>query len=531
MERFIKFIAGLFVFTIGLNLVVFGFILDSILGSFIGVLIMAVVLVLSFKYLKSLTKKQIIQGWRIGKGTDITNPDHPVNLVVTIPTKALSLGFLGVGAPGSGKTVSLGVGYLQHLNRSIPEQGWSIIDGKGDIDYYLDLARAGVKPDYFLSSELPGSNTINLMDGEPLDVTDRCTRFLIPTTESTTFYSDEQKATLFKIIPLLKYLGPAVSLRDLYTVLTVNEAQIELLQLAKAAGVDETVLNLARSWFDLDYEDRVSLNKGLINRLYVFVAGAHTDRFNAYQPDINISECMAKGKSIFFHLPFSDFAVSTAVAIVEVFGIEAKNRQLTGPDLASGYPLLFEDYGGFFHSNFGPISSRCRSAKMPLNFTFQSMAHLQKVDSTFMDEIDDTVQSKIFFRVMGSKTAAFAVQLLGEYETRELGQSRHGDRDGMSVQHVRNERITEQNMRELNEGEAYVSTLIKDKQGNNKNPLYKVQFNQPELDPSLVISLPDTVSHNDGDGLGLWAKYMTPSKLKAIHSKINEQMAGEATAL
>lgn len=460
-------------------------------------------------------------GWRLGPGNEISNPDRPrrVNPVV-IPESALALGFMAIGNPGSGKTVSVGVGYLQYKKKAFPQNGYAVIDGKGDIDYYSSLVRAGCKPDHFISSELDGSESMNILEGEAHDAADLCSRFLIGETKSTSFYSDEQKATLMKIIPIMKFVDNA-HLRDLYAVITVNEAAMELLQRAKAAGIGLDTLSLARQFFDLDIDQRLALNKGLLNRLYPFIAGERADRYNVYQPDVSIARCMAKGESIFFHLPLSEVSVQVAIATVETFGVEARRRQLSGNVDATHFPLLFEDYGGFFHHNFGPISSRCRSAKMPLNFTFQSVAHLETVDNVFVHEMEDNIQTKIFLRVAGRRTAAFAVEVLDKYETIETSRSESGDRSSKTMTAKSADIIRTRDLRELNPGEAYVSTILKagDK---TRNPLYKCQFPSPVLDMTVDAALPTARRHEEGHGLGLWTKYMNTARAAVIQSQINE---------
>lgn len=468
-------------------------------------------------------------GWLIGQGIELTNPSKPRKSTVLLQQKALNLGFLGIGSPGSGKTVSLGVGYIQHLRRSDPERGWCIIDGKGDIDYYLSLVKADARPAHFISSELPGSDSINLFAGEPMDVVDRCMRFLIPTTFSTTFYSDEQRTALMTVVPLMKKLGQPSHLRDFYTVLTVEDAAMELLSLAKAApGVLETDLELAKQWFAIDFEERFRLNKGLINRLSVFCVGEHNDRFNVYHPDVDINDCMLNGKSLFLHLPYSEFSKDIAIAVVEMFGVEARRRQLAGPERFQSYPLMFEDYGGFFHENFGPISSRCRSARMPLSFTFQSMSQVQRVGEAFKGELDDNLPTKIVFRVMGLSTSGFAVELLGDFETREVSSSEMGHRDGSNMHHERKDRISVRELRELSPGEAYVSTLLYKSNRQVVNPLYRVQFPETELDNSINAQLPAARRHGEGEGLGLWSKYMSPSRLRDIQRQVHQEMVEAA---
>jgi hypothetical protein len=183
---------------------------------------------------------------------------------------------------------------------------------------------------------------------------------------------DEQRAVLARVVPLLRQLPVATNLRDLYVTLCVEDAARELLHQAQAAGADPVSLSLARQWLSIPSKDRVKNIDGLLNRLFVFVSGPYADRLNAYQPDIDIGQVVTSGQSLYLHLPLTNFAKDVAIALVETFGVEARKRQLGGTEGLPSFPLIFDDWGAFFHPGFGPFSARCRSAQMPLNFGFQS---------------------------------------------------------------------------------------------------------------------------------------------------------------
>ena len=184
------------------------------------------------------------------------------------------------------------------------------------------------------------------------------------------------------------------------------------------------------------------------------------------------------------------------------------------------YPQLFDDWGAFFHIGFGPYSARCRSAGMPLSFGFQSRAQLGAVGSSFADELDDTIATKIILRVQGDATSQYAVRLLGQYETHDVGTSESSINDGSSgtnLRYMQRARIEPRQLRELQAGEAYISTLAihDDKMS---NPLWKLRLPLPAFPGWQNISMPSAREHKEGEGLSLWTRYMNPAKLAEIHA-------------
>ncbi|MCF6281745.1 MAG: hypothetical protein L3J28_05950 [Candidatus Polarisedimenticolaceae bacterium] len=91
--------------------------------------------------------------------------------------------------------------------------------------------------------------------------------------------------------------------------------------MAKASpDCDVAALSLYQEWVNSDeHAKRVSALQGLLNRLFIFVYGSHTDRLNSYQPDIDVETIVRGGKSVYFHLPLTDYTRSVAIALVEMF--------------------------------------------------------------------------------------------------------------------------------------------------------------------------------------------------------------------
>ena len=474
-------------------------------------------------------------GWYLGPAVEITNPEQPEQIKAAyIPPKALNLGMLMIGGPGSGKTIA-SLGYIKSIPGWSPGSGWVYFEGKGDTDIYRMCVAMGSAPDHFFSSELPGSDTINLFAGAAQDVIDRLCKVLIGETSSTSFYSDEQRAVLARVIPLLRALPDPTNLRDLYVALSVEDAGLELLRRAKDAGANAVDIEMARSWFVQPMKDRLKNVSGLLNRLFIFVNGPYADRLNAYQPDIDIADAVSRNESIYLHLPLTAFAKDVAIAIIETFGVVARTRQLAGTENATPYPQLFDDWGAFFHPGFGPYAARCRSAAMSLSFGFQSRAQLDDVNPNFADNLDDNIASKVILRVQGNATAEFAVKLLGQYDTLDVGtgDSSAGESgsNSNSLRYVKKDRIEPRMLRELKAGEAFVSTL-QEVDGEMKNPHWKLRVPMPKVEGWQLVPMPAPKKHEEGRGLGFWNRYMNPAALAAIHENIQaEAIANEKASV
>ncbi len=470
-----------------------------------------------FIFFLFFAKKRIssADGWQLGRAVDLSTPDKETIENAVITRKAINLGILALGGPGSGKTESIALSLFYSLPSALPNCGLGFFEGKGDIDIYKKACACGRKPDHFFSTELPGSGSVNLMEGDVLDVEDRLTRILIGETTSTTFYSDLQRSVLKFTIPIIKGLGEPVSLRDLYVLLTNASAQSEVLLRARDSDIDQTVVSMYEEWLSVKFEDRLAELKGLLNRLMEYCLGSINDRINAYYPTISIPDVIVNNQFIYFHLPLSEYTRNVAIALVEMFGVEARRRQLAGPEQYNMFPLLMDDWGAFFHSNFGPFSARCRSALMPLIFSFQSTAQVKSVSENFANELDDNLATKIILRVNGEDTAKFAINLLGEEKTFQVGTSELGDRDGTSLGMANNYIITSRDLRELNPGECYISTILSEGK-KTKNPLWKLRIPRaPYTDEELgKITMPEPIVIDNSGGLNLWGKYMDPQSLK-----------------
>jgi hypothetical protein len=519
----VKWVALIVAGTLILDGLIYGLLRPEALVVSVGLLA-----VLGVTVIRARRTADAVVGWSLGPGLRMTDPDRPERVAdVVLPLKALSLGVLGIGSPGSGKTESLLIGLLKYLSTLQPHTGWAAFDGKGQVDVYQKTVAAGCAPDAFFSTELPHSASMNLMAGNPEDVTDRLSKVLIGDAASTTYYADEQRSVLLIIVPLITNLGLRVNLRDLYVALSVEAAAAELLLLAQEQGVDEHILKSARAWYQLDFGSRLNNIKGMLNRLFVFVSGPYTDRINDYVPDLSLEAAVAEGQRLYFHLPESRFSKDVAIMIIEQLAGIAKRRQQGDLETVGLYPLVFDDWGALFHPGFKPFSARCRSAKMPLSFMFQSRAQLQDVSHTYETELDDNIATKVLFRINGQQTAEFACRLSGTFETREVSTSILGDRDGTSLSVREVPRLSPADFKALDPGQGFLSTLLQTDAG-TEHALYKVRFPRVSMPGWSRVTLPGSthtpVDYAD-DGLNLWARYMTPEALRQHRHQRTEAAA------
>lgn len=469
--------------------------------------------------------------WSLGTGFDISDPAQAKKQPARFSLKTILQGILCIGQSGSGKTESFALGFIHYVRRL--GYAMAYFDGKGDIDIIQKYTSLVGAPDYLFSTELEHSHTLNLLAGKPADVVDRLVPVLIGSTTSTTYYADNQYAALSRVVPVLLSLDEPANLRDLYVVLALEDAGRDMLRRAKSCGADPEQIELAAHWYDSDAGERFRNISGMLTRMFPYVAGPTSDRLNAYNPDIDISRAVNAGENLYFHLPYTHYSVAVSQAIQEMFAVEARRRQLAGGSDAHFYPLLFDDWGKFVYDGFSPFMARCRSAKMPASFSFQSVGQLREVGRNFLDEIDDLAATKVFLRVQGAATAHYAAGVFGEAEAIDISvsQSRHHQSNNLHTRAAA--RVSEDDLRHLTDGEAFVSTPIKGDDSHH-HALWRVRF--PYLAAGLA-PLPTIDTVRSDTGLNFWTRYLNPKGLQALQSQAREQAdkkqteQGDAVAL
>ena len=468
-------------------------------------------------------------GWDIGPGLDIENPDQPKKVHVVLEDKALNLGLLAIGGPGSGKTI-MALGSL-HYYTTQRGGGWCYWEGKGDLDIYQKCVACGAAPDKFFSCELPHSDTVNVFAGPVENVIERLSRTLI--SDESEYYGNAQRSALRKVVPLLKSLDVPTTLQDLYVVLRIPAASLYVMNKAKEQGVDNHVIESARLFFEIDEKERMNQINGLLNRMDVFVTGQIADRINAYQPTLDLQEAATQGWKVYLHMPYTRLAKDVATMLTESVGVIATRRQLY-ETARQPWPQVFDDWGAFFYDNFGPITARCRSAGMPISFLFQSRGQTDRVEAgrIFTTEVTDNIGGMVILRINGQDTAEWAANQFGRYETAELSRTENTSYEGNNLTMKEAPRVKSDTLRDLDAGEAYINCLVTGAAGRIDNKRYLTRFPMLDFKDSDSVKWPviATIKNNDCEGLHLWRDFMDKDRLKELKKQIVEKELEKSSA-
>ncbi len=462
------------------------------------------------------------EGWELGEGLDIENPDRPKKVNVVLEDEALNLGLLFIGGPKSGKSIAA-IGCLQYLCTE-RKGGWCYWDGKGDLEIYQQTVACGAEPDRFFSSELENSDTTNVFSGETENVIDRITRAMI--SDDSEYYGNAQRSTLRKIVPLLKALDMPTALTDLYVFLLRDDAAMYVMNLAQQQGVKPSIIESARLYLAIEEKDRKDQINGLLNRMDLFVGGRIGERLNAYAPTLDLMEASKQGQKIYLHLPDSQLARDVATMLTEEIGEIAKQRQLYETN-RTPWPQIYDDWGSFFYDNFGPITARCRSAKMPVSFLFQSRGQTDRVEGgrVFTTEITDNIGGLVILRINGEDSAEWAANQFGKFDTHELARTDSTQYEGNNLTTIEKPRVRSDGLRNMNAGEAYINCLITGEKGKVANKRYKARFPLPDFTGANDVSWPVINVHNNDDqpGLHLWRDFMNKERLRDLKKKVAEE--------
>ncbi|EAR07571.1 TraM recognition domain-containing protein [Reinekea blandensis] len=505
-------------------------------GTFASLLLAFFLFYLAVTSGSEMTDTSQMIGAHMGVAEDLENPTKGKTRKFMLQDKVMNLGLLIVGAPGAGKTFAM-VYLIYYLVVVQPRQyaeakqgkrrfwqkkksleikpaGYLYNEGKGDLDIYRYLKAAGAEPDLFFSSELPHSETMNMFAGDMLDAIDRWDRILIDQ-NGNPYYIGAQRKALKAAIPLLKEIGrlsgKAVTLRDLFVLFRHREAPIAALDLARSLQVSPNVISIADDFFSEDYDKRQELIDGMLNRLFVFVYGDHTNRINATSPTINLEFAVENSLKVYNHLPLSQYAKDLAFVICEELATIARKRQSSSEDRHS-YNLFMDDWGGFFYEGFGTVTSRVRAVNMPIHFAFQSKGQMDTIDPSFANIIDDTVSTKVFLRIAGLATRKWASEMMGTYEdvSYNVSDKAEDGLDGSNMGVMERPRVRPEDFRRLHDGQAIIQTLLKKDKGLIEALDVKVRFPlAPENEDAKAIGWPIIEPTEQAPGLGYWDEYMS----------------------
>ncbi len=482
--------------------------------------------VIARKTKKSVEKLVAVEGLDLGMGEDIENPDNPSVVRVFLEKSAIYLGFLFVGGPGSGKSIAA-IRLLLYFTE-VAKHGWIYFEGKGDLDIYQKNVACGNSPDKFFSTELESTDTTNITSGKAEDVIELLTKTLIRTENE--FYKNEQSAALSDVVYLLKSLDIPVNLRDIYVTLKVDGAGDHVMALAKEKGARQDIIETARQFFDQEPEKRNEYIKGLLTNMGRFVTGDIADRLNEYNPTLDLEIAAKENQKVYMHMPLTEVAKSVATMFTEQLGVIAKNRQLY-QKVRTPWPINFDDWGAFFYEGFGPITARCRSAKMPCSFFFQSKGQTDKVEAghVFTTEILDNIGGLIGLKVNGIFTAELVSKQFGMYETTEL--SANSQRSGENVNVAEKPRVRADKMKDLDSGECYIDTVVTGSGGRSQNRRFKARFPMPDFPNADNIEWPvieEQKIKNRVVGLNLWEEFMNRDRVAKLEEEVVAESIGSA---
>ncbi|MBL4706770.1 MAG: TraM recognition domain-containing protein [Flavobacteriales bacterium] len=518
MSKFVLFYVG---FVLLINAIIFPFFV-----SFYGLLLIIPAIGMFYAVRKLSGEKEIkvTNGLDLGMGWDIEDADSPRKVRVVLEEKSLDLGFLGIGGPGSGKSIGAIVFLIYYrLQRKI---GWVYWEGKGDRDIYQKVTASCGTPDKFFSSELPDSDTTNVVAGPTNAVIEALTQTLI--TSESDYYRNAQREALGAIVPLLKSCGKPIILRDIYVVLKVDAAAQYVMDLAKENNVAADIIEVAKQFFEKEPDARANDVNGLMTKMSMFVTGDIAERLNAYQPTLDLVEASKKGECVYMHSPYSMLSKDISIMFTEQIGVIAKNRQLYD-DVRVSWPQVFDDWGKFFYANVGAITARCRSAKMPVSYLFQSRGQTDAVDQSriFTTEITDNIGGFISWRVNGQDTAEWVSKQFGTYESMEISASESSNHSGQSQSVQDKPLVRADKLKDMDAGECYISALVAGEGGRSSNKRLKARFPLPEFSNEKEIQWPkpeSIVNNSEAEGLHLWREFMEKGKEEVLKAKIIQEL-------
>lgn len=496
------------------------FALDAIVAWYLGLYPQALVLTvlltpIGYLWCRNVFNKQVASsaksGWSLGQGVDLSDPDNPKTCEVLLEESMLNKGILAFGSPGFGKSTTLLIGYLHYLSTHHPETGWLAADGKGDLDMYAYLTATGVKPDYFFSTLAPSSDTINVLgSSDPYEATEIAVALLLDTERSgdSVFYQEAEENHLRSAIPILKDRellgGPVLTLRELLAFTIDSRCAEQVLLEAMQRNDRVELITKLRYWHCLKPKDRLGPLKGLVQRLEILAISPRSERWNDPTPSLELEQAINQGEKIFLHLPFSPMAKKLSIAITQLMLFVANRRQITGGKQAKLFATLWEDWGGFMHSDWANIVSRTRSANMSASFSFQSLDQVDVV--RISKQLDDSILTKFIFSVDGVDSAKRCAEMMGTYESVQVSlNDRTGKRyDGTNTSMTRKPRIHEEDIWRLSKGEGFLITRSTDTEGHVQKRYFRIRPKRVEPQTEVDLITWPVIKHETHLGSGLW---------------------------
>jgi intracellular multiplication protein IcmO len=431
--KLIMVIHGVAIFIIVLYLI------DSIWGNYFKQSVPTELKFRSSKINKKDKKTMLKNGIGLGYTTD--SGDY-----ISISYDMLLYHVLLLGSTGSGKTSIMRFMLWQNV---VNGGGGIFIDGKMDYsdfqDFYNLCFVVGRHKDILVVS--PGnpnkSNTYNpVINGDTQEIASRIIS-LLPQDARADFYRNEGFKALVVLISAIKKLTDVFNMTDL-SILMSNENAILHLEKELINKYPNDKATLEFSLYLDGYRENGKLNfaklkgniSGTASKPFTFGLGDLATICNDYNPDVNLLECIKNNKIVYVMLPtmgkpdaskeFGKIFMSDFRTVVSWLQDDTSLR----PKIP--YLVIMDEAGGYANENWDTLFQQCRSARISLVVSAQSVANFNDVSDTFFDKIKENTIISIFMKLQSDESKETIAKLIGkQFKTSlSLNQSRNKSDSG-----------------------------------------------------------------------------------------------------
>lgn len=365
-------------------------------------------------------------GIYVGKTTDR-------GLDIFFPYAYLLKHVIILGSTGSGKTTIMKAIMTQNIKNG---GGAIFIDGKMDYEdlqgFYDFLYTIGRHKDLLVIS--PGnpemSNTYNpVYNGDAQEIASRVIS-LLPQDPRADFYRNEGYKALVALIEAAKKISDVINMNDLAILMSNEEALLRLeAELNKKFPNDEVTLQY--SLYLDGYRERAKdggyqLNttrlkaniSGTAAKPYQFGNGLFGEITGDYDPDINLLDCITGNKIVYVLLPTmnkpdaaKEFGKIFMSDFRTVVGWLQQNSALR-PKIP--FMVIMDEAGGYANENWDTLFQQCRSARISLFFSAQSVANLKEISPAFYSKIKENTIISIFMKAQSQDGCEAISELIGQ---------------------------------------------------------------------------------------------------------------------
>jgi intracellular multiplication protein IcmO len=415
------------------------FLINSIWGNYFKQSVLTELKFRSSKINKKDKKNMSAKGIGLGYTTDSGN-------YISISYDMLLYHVLLLGSTGSGKTSIMRFMLFQNV---VNGGGGIFIDGKMDYsdfqDFYNLCFSIGRHKDILVVS--PGnpskSNTYNpVVNGDTQEIASRIIS-LLPQDARADFYRNEGFKALVVLISAMKKLTDVFNMTDL-SILMSNENALLFLEKELINKYPNDKATLEFSLYLDGYRENGKLNfaklkgniSGTASKPFTFGLGDLATICNDYNPDVNLLDCIRNNKIVYVMLPtmgkpdaskeFGKIFMSDFRTVVSWLQDDISLR----PKIP--YLVIMDEAGGYANENWDTLFQQCRSARISLVVSAQSVANFNDVSNTFFDKIKENTIVSIFMKLQSDKSKETVANLIGkQYKTSiSLNQSKNESASG-----------------------------------------------------------------------------------------------------